>query len=145
MLLLCRVVRGTFSGEETQANMAMWSKRRSDTVRLKNTRAGTLSMAMSAPTARHWACSTCWTSSRLRLPAVVIRVKASGVPSGRWRMPPRISVNPAASNAAAAASGAYGYWGTSSVKTQSSGETLVTATGCSPRNSWVTSVSRSRA
>jgi hypothetical protein len=51
------------------------------------TRAGTFFTTSSIPTARNSVCSTCSTSSRVRLPAVVTISTENRCPAGLTRMP----------------------------------------------------------
>ena len=140
-----RIVRGTPSGALIHANMAMAENLRWVTVWPKNTRAGWLRMRTSMPRRFHWLCRTCWTSSRLRLPAVVMISRVRGSPAVLRRTPLPVAVHPAASNRAAALAGSWGYLGMSSAYTQSRGLTLLWATGWRPAKSFSLIASRSRA
>ena len=103
----CSVVQGTFSGLEIQAYMASAGNFRLVMVSPKKTRAGSLRIRMSMPTLRHWLCRTCWTSSRIRLPAVVMISRVSLSPAALWRMPFFLSLQPASSSRASALSGSW--------------------------------------
>ncbi len=89
------VVRGTLSGALIQAYMAIALNLRSVTVCPKKTRAGSFLMRTSMPNAFHWLCSTCSTSSRDRLPAVVMISRPKRLPFLSWRMPRLPTVQPA--------------------------------------------------